>query len=134
MNKSWLHILMHNRAFSLFIHLLCYPIWKASYLFIYFVYRYFLFIPDISIAPLQVDYYSEALLTTALILLSGEHAEALEACESEELAQGPHAADRVGFEPVTFRTQGTEPTTEPPCMYTCTVDEKYILTAVNSWQ
>jgi len=27
-----------------------------------------LFIPDISIAPLKVHYYSEALLTTALIL------------------------------------------------------------------
>ena len=31
---------------------------------------------------------------------------------SEGLAQGPHVAARVGFEPV---TQGTELKTEPPC-------------------
>ena len=28
---------------------------------------------------------------------------------SEELAQGPYVAARVGFEPATYRTQGTEP-------------------------
>ena len=36
---------------------------------------------------------------------------------SEELAQGPYIAARVGFEPVTGvmpRMQGTELTTEPP--------------------
>ena len=33
---------------------------------------------------------------------------------SEGLAQGTYVAARVGFEPATFRTQGTEPTTEPP--------------------
>src|SRR6218665_491793 len=33
---------------------------------------------------------------------------------SEGLAQGPYVADRVRFEPATFRImQGTEPTTEP---------------------
>src|SRR6218665_3460462 len=52
---------------------------------------YFLFILDISIVPLQVHYYSEALLTTALILCQSQHAE-----------------------PATLRTQGTEYTTEPP--------------------
>jgi len=30
---------------------------------------------------------------------------------SEGHAQGPYVATRVGFEPATFRTQGTEPTT-----------------------
>src|SRR6218665_58755 len=33
---------------------------------------------------------------------------------SEGLAQGPCVATRVRFEPATFWTQGTEPTTEPP--------------------
>ena len=33
---------------------------------------------------------------------------------SEGLAKGPYVAARVGFEPVTFWMQGTEPTTEPP--------------------
>src|SRR6218665_2402982 len=31
----------------------------------------------------------------------------------EGLAQGPYVAARVGFEPPTFRTQSTDPTTEP---------------------
>src|SRR6218665_2490250 len=35
------------------------------------------FIPDISIAPLQIHYYSEALPTTAMILRWSLHAEAL---------------------------------------------------------
>ena len=33
----------------------------------------------------------------------------------EGLAQFPYMAASVGIEPATFRTQGTEPTTEPPC-------------------
>ncbi len=41
--------------------------------------------------------------------------EALQATTSEGLAQGPYVAARVGFEPATFRTQGTKPTTEPAC-------------------
>jgi len=40
------------------------------------------FIPDISIAPLQVHYYSEVLSTTALILCQSSHAEAPEATMS----------------------------------------------------
>src|SRR6218665_2748735 len=34
---------------------------------------------------------------------------------SEGLAQGPYEAAEVGFEPATFRMQGTKPTSEPPC-------------------
>ena len=43
----------------------------------------------------------------------------VQAITSEGLVQGPTAymVARVGFEPVTWRTQGTEPTTEPPCLY-----------------
>ena len=35
--------------------------------------------------------------------------EALQATASEGLAQGPYVAARVGFEPVTIRSEGTEP-------------------------
>jgi len=69
----------------------------------------------ISIAPLQVHCYSEALLTKASILCWSQHTEVLQATVSEGLAQGPYVAARVLFEPVTFWMQGTEPTTEPPC-------------------
>jgi len=48
------------------------------------------FIPDISIAPLQVHYYSEALQTTALILCRSQHAKVLQATVSEGVAQGPY--------------------------------------------
>src|SRR6218665_1833345 len=63
------------------------------------------FVPDISIAPLQVHCYSEALPTTALTLRWIKHAEALQASASEGLAQGPYVA---GFEPASLRTEGTE--------------------------
>ena len=72
------------------------------------------FIPDISIAPLQVHYYSEALPTTILILCRSYHVEALQATASEGLVQGSYVVVKLGFESATFRTQGTEPTIEPP--------------------
>ena len=66
------------------------------------------FIPDISIAPLQVHYYSEALQTIALILFKF-WVNMLKcyvlATMSEGLAQGPYMVARVGFEPATFWTQ-----------------------------
>ena len=68
---------------------------------------------DIYIAPLQVNNYSEVLSNTALILCQSKHAEALQATTSEWLAQGHYVATREGFEHATFRTKGTEPTTEP---------------------
>jgi len=73
------------------------------------------FIPDISIAPLQVHYYSEAFATTALILCRSQCTEALQATAREGHAQDSYVADRVGFKPETLWTQGTEPTTESPC-------------------
>ena len=51
----------------------------------------------ISIVPLQVHYYSEALPT-----MSKYHAKALQAIASEGLVQGPYVAARAGFEPTTF--------------------------------
>ena len=57
-----------------------------------------------------------AKLRSALSLLSDADAMVLQSIVGEELAQGPYVAARVGFEPATLlRTQGTEPTTEPPC-------------------
>jgi len=41
------------------------------------------------IFPLQVYYYSEVLLTTALILCPSLHPEELQATASKGLAQGP---------------------------------------------
>ena len=66
------------------------------------------FIPDISIVPLPVHYYSEVLRTTA------SHSEALQATVSEGLAQGLYMAAGVGLKPATLWTQDTELTTEPP--------------------
>ena len=90
------------------------------------------FIAHISIAPLQVHYYSEALKylpimycialyiyiytahslsfsealpTTALILCRSQHAEALQATMCEGLAQDPYVVAGVEFEPATYRTQ-----------------------------
>src|SRR6218665_2722654 len=48
------------------------------------------FVPDISIAPLQVHYCSEVLPTTARILCRSYHAEALQTTVGEGLAQGPY--------------------------------------------
>ena len=60
-----------------------------------------------------VPFYLETLPTTLLMLCRSLHAEALQATASEGLALSPCVASGVGFEPGTFRTQGTEPTTEP---------------------
>ena len=58
------------------------------------------FIPAISIAPLQVLYYAEALPTTARIGVSRRSAQAT---EDKGLAQGPYVAARAGVEPTTLR-------------------------------
>jgi len=65
------------------------------------MYAYNSFIPNISIAPFQVHYYSEALLQ--LTLCRSLHAEALQATASEGLAQGPYVAAKAGFEPTTLK-------------------------------
>lgn len=41
----------------------------------------------------------------------------LEATVSEGLDRGPCVAAGVVFEPTTFRMQGSEPSTEPPCLF-----------------
>ena len=76
------------------------------------------FLLHIFIVILQVHYCPKALpaTCTALILRWSWHAEAPQATTSEGLAQGPYVAARVEFKPATFRTQGTEPTTEQSCL------------------
>ena|SRR6218665_1892529 len=46
---------------------------------------------------------------------------------NEGLAQGPYVAARVGFEPATYQTEGTEPTTEPLRMYAPPYMQTYIV-------
>jgi len=67
----------------------------------------------ISIAPLQVHCYSEALPTQHGYYV-GVSRRAPQATASEGLVQGPCVAVRAGFEPVTLRTKGAESTKEPP--------------------
>src|SRR6218665_1899785 len=74
------------------------------------------FLPDISVAPLQVHYYS--LLRGAPDYSIDTVAEltrrsATGNCELRT-CQGSYVAARMGFEPATLRTQGTEVSTEPP--------------------
>ena len=61
------------------------------------------FIQAISIAPLQVHCYSEALL-----IQDEFHAEAPLAAVSEGLSQGPYVAARAVVEPMTIRTKGID--------------------------
>src|SRR6218665_2744356 len=60
------------------------------------------FIPAISIAPLQVLYYLEALPTTARILYRSFTPSA-QATAGKGLAQGPYVAAKAGVEPTTLR-------------------------------
>ena len=71
------------------------------------------FVQAISIAPLQVHYYSEVLPTQHGYCV-GVSAKAPHATASEGLAQGPYVAARAGLELVTLRTKGDESTNEPP--------------------
>ena len=49
---------------------------------------------------------------------------------SEGLAQGPYVMARVKFEPATLRTQGTEPTSEPPHPLIYDTEDPYIFESV----
>ena|SRR6218665_1455365 len=74
------------------------------------LHRFHSFIQVISIAPLQVHYYSRHSRGTVPEFL----AEAPQATASEGLAQCPYVAARTGFEPATLRTKGVESTNAPP--------------------
>ena len=76
------------------------------------------FIPAISIAPLQVLYYSEALPTTARIpdgYCIGVSRRSAQATAGKELTQGPYKAARAGVEPSTLRLKAIDSTKAPPC-------------------
>src|SRR6218665_130256 len=72
------------------------------------------FILAISIAPLQVHYYSEALPATAWILYRRVSHRGAQATASKGLAQGPYVAARVGVEPTTLRLKVIDSTNAPP--------------------
>src|SRR6218665_246662 len=73
-----------------------------------------LFIQAMPVAPLQANYYSEALQTQDTDVSEFE-AEVPQATASEGLAQGPYVAAKTGLKPTTFQTKGVESTNEPPC-------------------
>src|SRR6218665_811697 len=79
----------------------------SGYLFIH------LFILAISIAPLQVLYYSEALPTTARILYRS-FTPKRKATVGKGLAQGPYVAARAGVEPTTLQLKVITSTNAPP--------------------
>ena len=71
------------------------------------------FIQAVSIVPLQVHFYSEA-IPTQHGYCAEFHAEAPQATASLGLAQGPYVAARAGFEPTTLRSKGFDSTKAPP--------------------
>src|SRR6218665_2313979 len=74
-----------------------------------------LFIQAITVAPLQANYYSEALQTQYTDVLEFD-AEAPQATASEGLAQGPYVAAKTGLKHTTFQTKGVQSNNEPPCL------------------
>ena len=70
------------------------------------------FIQAISIAPLQVHYYIEALLTKHGYCAGNSCLSATGNCEWR-IAQGPFVAARAGVEPMTLRTKGVDSTNAP---------------------
>src|SRR6218665_1382936 len=71
------------------------------------------FIQAISIASLQVHYYSEALPTQHVHCAGISHRSA-KGTVSEELAQDPYLAARAGVKPMTLRTKSVDSTKAPP--------------------
>ena len=96
-SHSLMHIFAHHCTFCESLHV------KTSPAFNWCLSLYS-FILDISIAPLQVHYYSEALPTQHTNTVLQFHAEAPQA--SKGLVQGPCVAARAGFKPTTLRTKG----------------------------
>src|SRR6218665_1621808 len=70
----------------------------------------------ISIAPLQVLYYSEAPLPTVQHgYCIGVSRRSAQATAGKGLAQGPYMAARAGVEPTTLRLKAIDSTKAPPC-------------------
>src|SRR6218665_809516 len=80
------------------------------------------FIPGISIAPLQVLYYSEALPTTAHGYCIGVSRRSAQATVGKRLAQGPYVTARAGVEPTTLRLKvvdSTKAPSRPTILFNC---------------
>src|SRR6218665_3823661 len=88
------------------------------------------FNPDISIAPLQVHYYSEALPTTIIDIIGVYTTKRYRQPYTvytvyniyyillvKDLPKVPGKAARMGFEPTTFRSKGIESTNVPSRPY-----------------
>ena len=72
-------------------------------------------IQTISIAPLQVRYYSEALPTQHGYWAGVSRRSATGNCELRTCPlQGPNVAARAGFEPTTLQSKGFDSTNAPP--------------------
>src|SRR6218665_3777638 len=90
------------------------------------------FIPAISIAPLHVLYYSEALPTTARIgYCIGVSRRTAQATAGKGLAQGPYVAARARVEPTTIRLKVIVSTKAPqrptsPSVHPLNVRTEYI--------
>src|SRR6218665_1867623 len=82
----------HNTSFLHPRHINCYHLFIHSFIH-----------SAISIAPLQVLYYSEALPTTARIMYRSFTV-------GKGLAQGPYMAARAGVEPTTLRLKAIDST------------------------
>ena len=100
------HILLHFT--TVYVHvclsLLGIPVQQANWTS---------FIQAISIAPLQVHYYSEVLPTQHEYCV-GVSCRSAQAIESEGLAQGSYVAATLGFEPTTLWMKGNESNNVPP--------------------
>ena len=70
----------------------------------------------ISIAPLQVLYYSEALPTQHGYCI-GVSRRSAQATVGKGLAQGPYMAARAGVKPTTLRLKAVDSTKAPPCPF-----------------
>src|SRR6218665_577062 len=57
----------------------------------------------------------------------------IQATTSEGLAQGPYLATRMGFEPATFRIEGTDNPTEPPRPFINSLSVEYFFLKVKGW-
>ena len=103
---SWLDILRSAGYFTVVLWQ-AFSLWCQTCCRVEFIHS---FIQTISIAPLQVHYYSEALQT--------QHGycagiSCRSATVSEGLAQGPYVVARAGVEPMTLRTKGFDSTNAP---------------------
>jgi len=70
------------------------------------------FTPEISIAPLQVHNYSEALPTQHIYFIRFSHRSVTGNCEWRTCPRSLRGCYRTGFDPMTLRTKGVESTNE----------------------